>query len=126
MDKKTKQWMKQSDYDMDTASYMFDGGRYFYAVFMCHLSLEKALKGFYYETLKEAPPKTHNLISLINKIGITLPEEKGKFVVRINSASIVTRYPEDLDEIKKQYTKPVVKDMINKGKEVIAWIKAQL
>jgi HEPN domain-containing protein len=118
--------MKQSDYDMSTAAYMFDGGRYFYAVFMCHLSLEKALKGLCYEMLKEAPPKTHNLISLINKIGITLPEEEGKFVVKINSASIVTRYPEDLDEIKKQYTKPVVEDMLKKGKEVVKWIKAQL
>jgi len=24
---------------------MYEGGRYFYAVFMCHLSVEKALKG---------------------------------------------------------------------------------
>ena len=126
MDKKTEQWMKQSDYDMNTASYMFKGGRYFYAVFMCHLSLEKALKGLCYETLKEVPPKTHNLISLINKIGKKLPEEEGKFVVKINSASIATRYPEDLEEIKKQYTKSVVKDMLKKGKKVIKWIKAQL
>jgi len=33
---------------------------------------------------------------------------------------------EDLDEIKKQYTKPVVEDMLKKGKEVVKWIKAQL
>jgi len=28
------EWLKQSDYDMETAEYMFQGGRYFYAVFM--------------------------------------------------------------------------------------------
>jgi len=43
VDKKTEQWIAQADYDMDTANYMFKGGRYFYAVFMSHLSLEKAL-----------------------------------------------------------------------------------
>lgn len=40
-----EEWPRQADYDMDTADFMFSGGRYFYAVFMCHLSLEKALKG---------------------------------------------------------------------------------
>jgi len=126
VDKKTGQWLEQSDYDMNTAEYMFTGGRYFYAVFMCHLSIEKALKGLYYEKLKEGPPRTHNLISLANELEIKLPEEEGKFVVKINSASIVTRYPEDLEELKKQYTKDVVKDMLEKGKKVIKWIKDQL
>jgi HEPN domain-containing protein len=126
VDKKTGQWLEQSDYDMNTAEYMFTGGRYFYAVFMCHLSIEKALKGLYYEKLKKVPPRTHNLISLANELEIKLPEEEGKFVVKINSASIVTRYPEDLEELKKQYTKDVVKDMLEKAKKVIKWIKAQL
>lgn len=126
MDKKTGQWLEQSDYDMNTAEYMFKGGRYFYAVFMCHLSIEKALKGLYYEKLKEVPPRTHNLISLANELEIKLPEEEGKFVVKINSASIVTRYPEDLEELKKQYTKDIVKDMLEKAKKVIKWIKSQL
>jgi HEPN domain-containing protein len=40
-----EEWLRQADYDMDTADYMFVGGRYFYAVFMCHLSLERPLKG---------------------------------------------------------------------------------
>lgn len=44
VDKKTEQWLKQSDYDIETASYMLEGGRYFYSVFMCHLAVEKAKK----------------------------------------------------------------------------------
>ena len=43
--------MKQADYDMDTAVYMHTGSRHMYAVFMCHLAIEKALKGLYYEKL---------------------------------------------------------------------------
>ncbi|WP_445083716.1 hypothetical protein [Candidatus Brocadia sp. AMX2] len=30
--------MKQADYDIKTAEIMFDNNRYFYTVFMCHLS----------------------------------------------------------------------------------------
>jgi HEPN domain-containing protein len=125
VNKKTMQWLEQSDYDMDTALYMFNGGRYFYSVFMCHLSIEKALKGLYYEKLNEVPPKTHNLISLLDDIDIQAPEDKKKFIIKINTASIVTRYPEDLSEIKKQYTREVVGKILKEANEVIKWIKAQ-
>ncbi len=39
------EWFLQSDYDLGTAEDMFRSGRYIYCFFMCHLSLEKALKG---------------------------------------------------------------------------------
>jgi HEPN domain-containing protein len=38
-----EEWLRQADYDMDTADYMFSGGRYFYAVFMCHLTSVRVL-----------------------------------------------------------------------------------
>ena len=47
MTDKTTEWMKQAAYDLETAEFMFAGARYFYAVFMCHLAVEKALKGCY-------------------------------------------------------------------------------
>ncbi len=43
--KSVKEWFAQADYDMATADTMYRSGRYFYTIFMCHLSLEKALKG---------------------------------------------------------------------------------
>lgn len=73
MEKRTEEWFRQSDYDMDTAEYIHKGGRYIYAVFMCHLAVEKALKGLYYEKLRKIPPKSHNLIYLLNEIGIKPP-----------------------------------------------------
>ena len=41
------EWLKQAEYDLETAEYLFSGGRYLYSVFMCHLAIEKALKGLY-------------------------------------------------------------------------------
>lgn len=121
-----EEWLKQADYDMDTADYMFEGGRYFYAVFMCHLAIEKALKGFYRKKLRQEPPRVHNLIYLLNKIGIKPPEPVGRFIVKLNEASVATRYPEEIGKLQKDFTKGVVKDILSKGRETLGWIKKQL
>lgn len=93
---------------------------------MCHLSIEKALKGFYYEKKKEIPPKVHNLVYLLNEIGQMPPEALGKYVVKLNEASITTRYPEDLSLLSAEYSEPITSDMLTRGKEVINWIRNQL
>lgn len=80
---------------MDTAFYMHQGGHYMYAVFICHLAIEKALKGLYYEKKRQVPPKSHNLIYLLNEIGIKPPQDPGKFIVKLSAASVPTRYPEN-------------------------------
>jgi HEPN domain-containing protein len=125
MSKQFEEWLKQSDYDLDTAEFMFKGERYFYAVFMAHLSIEKALKGLYQKKLDELPPKTHNLIYLLNKIDLKPPENIARFLVKLNEASVITRYPEDLEKLKSIYTKKVVKDIISESKEALQWIKKQ-
>jgi len=125
MNDKHKEWLKQADYDMDTADAMHGSGRYFYAVFMCHLSIEKALKGLYYKVLNEVPPKTHNLIYLLNKIGKKPELELEKFIIKLNTASVATRYPDDLAKIQAAYTEEVTKDMITKSKDLLKWVKTQ-
>jgi hypothetical protein len=73
-----QEWIRQADYDMKTAQIMFENKRYIHAVFMCHLSIEKALKGLFIKRYNnEAPPKTHNLIFLCEKIGLGLSENQG-------------------------------------------------
>ena len=126
MEKRTEEWLRQSDYDMDTADYMHQGGRYIYAVFMCHLAIEKALKGLYYEKRRVFPPKSHNLIYLLNEIGVKPPEDPGKFIVKLSEAGVPIRYPEDLTKMQQTYTEAISGDILVRGKEVIAWIRKQL
>lgn len=126
MGKKPQEWLKQADYDMDTAEFMFNGGRYIYAVFMCHLSIEKALKGIYQKKLDKTPPKTHNLIYLIEKTHLQPPEGLYDSVFALNRVSIPTRYPDDLERMLKDYNKERTKELIEKGKEVLKWLKTQL
>jgi len=44
IEKRTEEWLRQADYDIDTAEYMHQG-RYLHAVFMCHLAVENMSKG---------------------------------------------------------------------------------
>ncbi len=125
MSDRYKEWFKQADYDMDTADAMHISGRYFYAVFMCHLSLEKAFKGLYHRILNEVPPKTHNLIYLINKTGKKPGQRLEKFIAKLNTASVATRYPDDLEKIQAAYTEKITKNIIIKSKEVLEWVKTQ-
>jgi HEPN domain-containing protein len=97
-----------------------------YCVFMCHLAVEKALKGLYFERLRRVPPKSHSLVFLLGEIGVKPPEEHGRFIVKLSEASVPTRYPGDLAKIQAEYTASVVGDILSKGKEVIAWIRRQL
>jgi len=125
MNDKHEEWLKQADYDMDTADAMFRSGRHFYAVFMCHLSIEKSLKGLYTKVLQEVPPKTHNLLYLLDKIGRKPGQELEKFIIRLNTASVATRYPDELAKIQMAYTEDITKKMITQSKEVLAWVKTQ-
>ena len=121
--KRAQEWLRQSSYDMKTAEAMFKSKRYIYAVFMCHLSIEKVLKGLYTQNLEEAPPKSHNLIFLIEKIQLELPEDIYDFVFMLNGLSVATRYPDDLQNLLKVYNKAKTRKVLDRAKEVLKWIK---
>jgi HEPN domain-containing protein len=125
MDKKVAEWLKQADYDMDTAEFMAKGGRYIYAVFMCHLAIEKALKGLYLHNLRETPPKTHNLVYLLNRIGLRPDAGKSGVIATLNEANIATRYPDDIDRLQSKYTQEITSEILARTKEILAWIRAQ-
>jgi len=120
------EWIKQADYDLDTAKYMFNGGRYSYTVFMCHLAIEKAIKGLYAHKTGKIPPKTHNLVHLLFQLGIKPEKHIAKAIAILNEANIAARYPESLEVLQKNYTEPVTSDILKQSEEVIKWIRRQL
>jgi HEPN domain-containing protein len=125
MAKDPAEWLNQADYDLETAKILLEKERNFYAVFMAHLSLEKALKGWFWKKLDTIPPKTHDLTYLIKKIGTKPTDELFKFIVRLNEAHITTRYPEEIKTIQKKFPKAKVEEILLKCQEVIKWIKTQ-
>lgn len=126
MDKHIVNWVKSSNYDLRTAEYMLKTGRYIYVLFMCHLSVEKLLKGLYESASGKIPPKTHNLIYLSKEAGLALPEDHLETLESLNDLSIVTCYPEDIDEMVKAFKKKKVAGFLNKTKELIKWLKKDI
>lgn len=102
---------------------MLRTGRYLYVVFRCHLALEKLLKAYLAEITQTAPIKTHDLIYLVKKGDLVLPEKYLDFIGKINTASIPTRYPEDLQRSLQEYPEAVVKGYLNLTTEIIQWLK---
>lgn len=51
------------------------------------------------------------------------PEHIGRFLVKLDQASIATRYPEDLQKLQAVYTRPAAKEILSQTKEVLEWVK---
>jgi HEPN domain-containing protein len=120
-----EEWLRQANYDMETAEAMFSSGRYIYAVFMTHLAVEKTLKGLYHDCLGEVPPKTHNLVVLATRIGMDIPPDMAAVMVLLNQAQIGSRYPNTLQEAQDKYTRERTHELLDKAKELKRWLETR-
>ena len=124
--KSSQEWSRQAEYDMETAIAMLDSGRYIYCVFMCHLSIEKSLKALYAKKLGKNPSKTHSLVYLAQSLHLDLPEKIKEFLEILDSVSVPTRYPEELEKLIKEYTENKAKNILNESRETSRWLKQKL
>ena len=121
-----EEWLKQADYDLGTAKSMFKTGRYIYTIFMCHLSIEKALKGLYARKFEVNPSKTHNLNYLCEEMSLEIPEEFQNFMDNLNNLSVPTRYPDELEKLLKDFKKGVTKKIYKQTKELLKWFREKI
>lgn len=120
-----EEWYFQSDYDLETAEDMIKSGRNVYCIFMCHLSLEKALKGLLIKKMNEFPSKTHSLIYFVDKLELDMTELDYQFVFMLNKISVPTRYPDNLRNLFKAYSNERTADILKQTKKIQSWIKQQ-
>jgi HEPN domain-containing protein len=120
--KATANWLAQVDYDIATAEQMLHAGRYIYVIFMSHMALEKALKALVTEETQQLPSRTHNLIDLAQRAQVVLSEQQD-FLGKINNTSVVVRYPDDLSAMVSQYPETIVRDYLERTKELILWVR---
>jgi len=71
------------------------------------------------------PPKTHNLIYLVEKIKVELPDHLLNFLSTMNGVSVLTRYPDDLKKMQKVYNKARTKVLLESSKDLLKWLKAK-
>lgn len=118
----TEEWFKQADYDLGTAEAMFRSRRYIYTIFMCHLCLEKALKGLLAKR-DVIPPKSHDLVFLLERISVDIPEQHAEFLEMLNEVSVPTRYPDELDRLLAQYPRRRTAEIMGRCREVYEWLR---
>ena len=120
----TKNWLESAAYDLETARHMLSSGRYIYVIFLCHLTLEKMLKALVSEVRDKAAPKSHDLIYLTKQAGVNLETGYYEFISKLNSVSIPTRYPSDMQKIVSQYSKQVAESYLRQTEEVVQWLNS--
>jgi len=95
-------WLTSADKEKDMMLFSFEGKRYVYALFFGHLYMEKILKSLWVKSHAEnIPPKTHNLIKLLDETGIVLNDDDRSFLLLLNQYQIESRYPDDIEQLYK-------------------------
>ena len=119
----TKNWIDTANYDIKTAEAMFKSKRFIYVVFMCHLAIEKMVKAVISAETEGLPPKSHSLLYLSDKALIKYPEDKQEFIEQLDNVSVVTRYPEDLKKMAKEFNKNKTKEVLDMTRRILRWLR---
>ena len=130
MNERAKYWLGIADYDIGTARAMLNSGRLLYVRFMCHQTIEKALKAVVARNCEEGeiPPKIHHLLKLADRAGLfnKMSSEQQSFIKELNPMNIEARYPEYKDEIAAGLSNDICIELLERTEEMLCWIKEQL
>jgi len=125
-----KYWMDTADYDIETARVMFHSGRFLYVGFMCHQTIEKALKAVIARDCAygEIPPKIHHLLKLADRAGLfhKMTPERQNFLKELNPMNIEARYPEYKEQTVAGLSSDICAAILAGTEEMLCWIKGQL
>ena len=94
-EKVAKQWLEGASRAFIAAGHLVEAKDYEFALFTCHLSVEKALKGLFIKTHDSRAPKTHNLDELAEECGLHLPEEQRLQLHELTTFSEFARYGDE-------------------------------
>jgi|APFre7841882590_1041340.scaffolds.fasta_scaffold01015_7 HEPN domain-containing protein len=121
--KTSQKWLDRVAYDIDTAKAMLQTDRLIYAIFMCQQSLEKCFKALLAHEEKEIVP-IHNLRRLAEQASV-IQELDDSTLMKLDfltSYYINARYKEDLQQLSKGITGPMVQDFIQFSEGLITWL----
>jgi len=130
LNEKVEYWLDLADYDIVSAKVMLHGSRYLYVGFMCHQTIEKALKGIVARDCigNEIPPKIHDLQKLAEKARLfaKMSEDQKEVLRTLNPLNIEARYPEYKNRIAVTLTDEICQALIAETEGLLYWIKEQL
>lgn len=120
-------WRETAAKDINSMQTNFDAGKYDWALFIGHLSLEKILKALWVKNNEgDIPPRTHNLIRLAEEAHMQLTAEETDFLLDVNTFNLETRYPDYKLDFYKKCTREFTSSYLVKIKEFYECIHKQI
>ena len=112
-------WRDGANEDFEVALVLMETGRVRHALFFAELALEKMLKAHVVKTLREVPPRTHNLIRLLELAELRLTEKQQEFLGRFQEYCLEGRYPES---VPVPLDSAEAKTKMNQCQEMLQWL----
>lgn len=123
INKQVTYWTNSAQEDRDVAENLYNMGKNRHALFFLHLSFEKLIKALVCRSTNQLAPKSHNLLMLLERADISVPEKFSDLFAEINSFNLEGRYPEThLPPPDKDYTASI----FYKTEEAWQWLKELL
>lgn len=115
-------WVETAERNWKVAEDTFRLEHFDWALFFCHLTLEKMLKGMIIKN-GITPPPSHDLLKLAKIAKIRLPEGYDNYFKEITTYNIEARYDDFKRSFYKKATKTYAKKWMQIGKEIILWLQ---
>ncbi|MDR1014001.1 MAG: HEPN domain-containing protein [Coriobacteriales bacterium] len=119
-------WLDIAQYDLETASAMFDSGRWLYVVFMCEQAVEKLVKGLYVLYIDDNIPRVHVIRQVIKKYDGKLPapvnEGRYRFFDKLSAFYLEGRYADYKQKLSALVDKQEAENVLEQTREVFAWL----
>ncbi len=120
-----KYWLEGAERSYDTAKYLFKGKRYSDALFFCHLTLEKVLKGLVVQKTKTQAPYTHDLEKLAFLTALEFTKTQRKNLKVITDFNLSCRYDNFKYAFYKKCTQGYTEEYFKIFERLYLWLKEQ-
>ena len=92
--KQIEYWINSAKSDLDAAELLIMESKYSHGLFFCHLAIEKALKAHVAKVTSQIPPKTHNLIYLLELTKLDIGSTNEDLLGILMKYQLEGRYPD--------------------------------
>lgn len=100
-----KAWLKSAQEDFETAEDLVRLKHYHWALFLCHIAIEKVLKAIYIKVKDQYPPPIHKLAKLAQDCRLSLTQTQLDDLEEMTTFHIEARYDVIKDKLYKKATK---------------------
>src|SRR3989344_3890523 len=120
MREEIKNWLRQSNRDLQVAEKNFDINEYYSSVFWSQQAVEKGLKAVILEKTRENI-SNHSLVQLGN--AAMVPKEFISKLKKLSPQYFLARYPDASQDVPFElYDENITKEFLEIAREVLEWI----